>query len=408
MIFCTFQQTGDVVLVRGRDGSKLFNLVGQTLVRGKIAEYSHVLLCVIPGLYVHAMPRGGVHFVSTEDDEVRFSAVCSRWSARRNTTLSQADKVAILSAAIYFLGQDYNYLLTASTRHSYCSELIAKVFRKIMRDVIPRDQPPETAFPVDVAGATALPPWSDVTAEYESGLGDLSTNAWDEFDERVFREHFLNTVKIDMGFISCMLQLAQIEQGVANLSVGTPVDSEIRSDDYWFQGFVATLELIKALAQTEIEPPTIPQLSWLQAAYPNSIAGPSRDKISAVVKRLLTSYADVTAMQSNSIEAAYKTIAQHQSFGPEELVVVQKTLATLSTCFEPTADARLGEVEAMIADELAAFAPGTEPEQFAKLLADAVRTRVGVNASYGELRITATRLLESARRAGIIGGEIPP
>ena len=51
---------GDVVLIQSHGARGLLNRVAQALVSGKRTKFTHVLLCVAPGVLIDATPEHGV------------------------------------------------------------------------------------------------------------------------------------------------------------------------------------------------------------------------------------------------------------------------------------------------------------------------------------------------------------
>jgi hypothetical protein len=171
------QKTGDVVLV-GEGDKPSPNLAIQSLLTFKRAKYAHVLLCVMPGLYIHSTPRNGVYFLDAEDSEADFPGKYGqRWAAFRNPPVAgdTAIQGLLLNRANFYFGQIYNWGFhssplfgsTYNVSHSFCSELIARVFSDIGFPLFNGNPiPPERMLPTHIASAIQRQSWNDVTEDY--------------------------------------------------------------------------------------------------------------------------------------------------------------------------------------------------------------------------------------------------
>lgn len=196
--FNHFQSSGDVIFVRQSKG--LFNRIAQKVLAQKPALYTHVLLCVLPGLYMHSMPDGGVHFVQAEDPRFNFAKKHGdNWKVRRNVAL--VDNLGRYSEigdkAAYYIGQKYNGLFLASPlrgkafteSHSFCSELIARVFADLGIPPFDEGIRAEHILPAHLDEITADPDsdWHDVTEDYRAYFeGRLKLSPF----EAQLEEHF--------------------------------------------------------------------------------------------------------------------------------------------------------------------------------------------------------------------------
>src|SRR5579864_5150736 len=184
-VFGRFQVPGDIVFVQTRKKIP-FNRMAQTAVSRRRARYTHVLLCVMPGLYIHSIPHKGVHFIAAEDDEANFPEhYGDRLAVRRNTQLTNNVALAgqIPWKAQYFIGQKYNGAFGGAARlaqlwrdsHSFCSELIARIYQDLGISVC--DLAPEHVLPVHLDNATKSGQWIDVTSLYVAYFrGELASD----------------------------------------------------------------------------------------------------------------------------------------------------------------------------------------------------------------------------------------
>ncbi len=163
---------GDILLVRGI-GAKS-TLLGKIqnplrlLWRPKYA-FSHALLCVVNGTFIHSTPNGGVHIISFKS---LMKQVTPHWRVIRR--IGMEDKVesnfaAFTNRCTYYMAQKYNVSLGALPRltdsKSFCSELIAKVYRDLGMPVC--HLPPHRVYPRHLFRLLERPEWRDVTELYQ-------------------------------------------------------------------------------------------------------------------------------------------------------------------------------------------------------------------------------------------------
>lgn len=181
--FQTVQKTGDIILVgESQKGSP--NLAIQSLLTGEGAVYAHVLLCVLPGLYIHSTPKHGVDFLDAELPEADFpERYGPRWAVFRNPRVAddQALGHSLMERAMFYFGQMYNWRFQASpifgpifgTSHSFCSELVARIFNDLGLPLFgERRIRPERILPTHVARAIHEQKWSDITEDYRRMFKD--------------------------------------------------------------------------------------------------------------------------------------------------------------------------------------------------------------------------------------------
>lgn len=174
------QEPGDIIFVRGDGITALLNcsyqrVAGASIVLGNRVHWaavpSHVLVVVAPGLYLHSMPAGGVHFVRAE--EYPLSSFPLLKVMRRNYSSDAQKEVAheeLQRAAQCHIQQRYNFkinltLWTQRLRsHSYCSQLVAQVYELAHLPISSR--PPRQVLPIHLLEACSGNAWSDVTEDY--------------------------------------------------------------------------------------------------------------------------------------------------------------------------------------------------------------------------------------------------
>jgi hypothetical protein len=173
-----FQAAGDIIVV-GATMPVSINLFFQLILTRKLSTYAHVLLCVIPGLYLHSTPKFGVHFLYAEELAANFvRRYDKRWRAYRNKRLARDAQLAAAfkERAQFYVGQLYNWAFfgkrlrgyTFETAHSFCSEYVARVFKDIgLAFPINTGDRMERALPNDLYHSIqANEDWDDVTQNY--------------------------------------------------------------------------------------------------------------------------------------------------------------------------------------------------------------------------------------------------
>lgn len=243
--FEKFQNAGDIIFVRTPKRIPL-NRIAQTVATGKRAKYTHVLLCVMPGLYVHSVVNQGVHLVLAENEEGNFPALYGDgWKVVRNLNLSQNHQSMAMVAyrAAYYIGQKYNGAFAVSgflsqrfkISRSFCSELIAKIFVDLGHPIA--NLKPEQILPAHIDSATKdSDQWKDVTSEYEKHLlGKVVTSEFEASLDQVFpipdmRPMFVQTVNSivegALTFYETVQLLNKFQTTTANVANRIPRMSE--------------------------------------------------------------------------------------------------------------------------------------------------------------------------------------
>jgi hypothetical protein len=157
-----------------------WSIAGQLVVAKGEPRFSHVMLCIMPGLYVHSMPDGGVHLVATEDPNWDFGKLHrDAWSVRRHRRLAEDPELVgtLPWRAAYYLGQRYNQLFFASssigdllsadyaTSHSFCSELVSRIFSDLGLPY-PEHSDHSSVLPIHLDLWSSTAPWDEVTNAY--------------------------------------------------------------------------------------------------------------------------------------------------------------------------------------------------------------------------------------------------
>jgi len=198
---------GDVVLVKGSGKvSDLIVAMQRAAVREYAATYSHVILSIAPGIFIHSNKAGGVHIASLSS-VIDGKDYMGNWKVLRNLEIQRrigddpSYALEILRKAIYYLRQDYNKWFGIPKgpskepgmqfdKNTFCSELVAKVYRDLgiplFRNI------PEKTFPVHIEMLKYSSDWIDVTHVYKSQLSEeqkeilrsIITENTDEFQKK--------------------------------------------------------------------------------------------------------------------------------------------------------------------------------------------------------------------------------
>ncbi|WOJ93689.1 YiiX/YebB-like N1pC/P60 family cysteine hydrolase [Congregibacter variabilis] len=169
---------GDVLLVRGNGRfSTLLTTAQKPFYSG--VKSSHVLVSLAEGSFVHATMDGGVEIVFF--DEV-LPKIEPSWRAVRLKVLSESEQEEVMKAAIYYFHQAYNskYFHIETEHSSFCSELVAKIYRKAGVKILGGKAPSKT-IPADFDRACdCQEDWEEVTEELEA-VFDKMQESIDEY-----------------------------------------------------------------------------------------------------------------------------------------------------------------------------------------------------------------------------------
>jgi hypothetical protein len=235
--FEKFQKAGDIIFIQTRKRIPL-NRFAQSLATAKRANYTHVLLCVMPGLYVHSVVKPGVHLVAAEDDEGNFPArYGKRWKVVRNIKVAKDPMLMgqVANKAIYYIGQKYNGAFAISSllpwrfkaSRSFCSELVARIYADLGHPI--NKLKPEQILPVHIdIAAQKSAEWQDVTSEYEEYLlGKVVRSEFEAVLDKAFpipdmRPMFVQTVNHIVSGAITMDRMGKELRKLDNLTAGMP------------------------------------------------------------------------------------------------------------------------------------------------------------------------------------------
>lgn len=175
-----FHKPGDILLTAGNTPESLGIRSLQAglrarecLIRGCYPRFSHVVMCVMAGLFIESSPRSlrredrnapAVTFLRAED----FPTSRSDFLVLRHHDHC-ADRdfgVKILLRSIFHGGKPYHfYLLGDDKDRVFCSELVATIYEEAGKRLI-ADRDCRYPLPFDVEGIQDVSGWMDVTKSY--------------------------------------------------------------------------------------------------------------------------------------------------------------------------------------------------------------------------------------------------
>lgn len=157
---------GDLILIRTKVRKKSCNLIAQSVLRCRGAEYSHVAIAIDPIFALHSMPAGGVHTVPLYDLITNGSV--ERFVVFRSLTLeaSREFQLKLRRALLYYIDQPYNktFFARIGDRSSFCSELAAKAYKKSGMPITKK--PSRFVLPADLEALSRNAKWRIVTGQY--------------------------------------------------------------------------------------------------------------------------------------------------------------------------------------------------------------------------------------------------
>jgi hypothetical protein len=195
-----FHRAGDIVLVAEHTRQSRYIRAWQAIVRLPIVlkqrrypHYSHCLICILPGLYVHS-DFPGVNLVLADEEQVSSNP---HFHVKRSTKLSKDPEAIaqVSSTAFYHLKKGYNLRFNFSRlsrkhyeSHAFCSQLVSHVYEKLG---ISFGRSPSSVLPFDI----------ELTLDNSSDWEDVTTNyrmADDLFRRGLINAHDLTDMRILM------------------------------------------------------------------------------------------------------------------------------------------------------------------------------------------------------------------
>jgi hypothetical protein len=237
-----FSKPGDIAFVRARGLIGTLIVWGQRALQRKEARFSHVMLCVSHGLWLHATPGRGVQldaentYLSPEKWSERFCTLEILRPPNRKPERPIAERPGYLlaltelnhdltemnkwnSAFQFFYGQRYNYTLGLTglfvPSSSFCSELVCKAYDKQRPDILASSRS-HKVYPADLYELTKHAGFCDVTNAIFNGSIALSIDERKEKIERVerFRNYYLGILDLNLAnarnMISALMQSARV------------------------------------------------------------------------------------------------------------------------------------------------------------------------------------------------------
>lgn len=134
-----YHRPGDLVFCR--DGGVLSRALrlGQLYLDRLQADFSHVAICVYPGLLMHSVPGGGVQFLPVENphpEQIVFNVASTGGSAIvLRPPYADVPALTTLRAMLYWVGQKYNFAfrrpISSAAGRAYCSQLVVQILRRL-------------------------------------------------------------------------------------------------------------------------------------------------------------------------------------------------------------------------------------------------------------------------------------
>lgn len=127
-----YQRPGDLIFSTGHGPKSAMLRFLQRVRDSAPAMFSHVAVCVYPGLFIHSVPRGGVQLVNFEDRHgIDFGPHEPRRFAVVRLPDLAIDVEDVLRIITYWTGQRYNFRLasraTAPPGQVFCSQLVVQI-----------------------------------------------------------------------------------------------------------------------------------------------------------------------------------------------------------------------------------------------------------------------------------------
>lgn len=126
---------GDLIFCRGQDGISRALIFAQRYIDGEPARFSHVAMCIYPGLFLHSVPGGGVQLIRAEErgnEEIDF---LSGDVIALRPDYGPIPDFTLLKAMLFWTGQRYNFSffkpMSSFSGKAYCSQLIVQVMQRL-------------------------------------------------------------------------------------------------------------------------------------------------------------------------------------------------------------------------------------------------------------------------------------
>lgn len=177
-----FHEVGDIVFTRDPSVISALIRVGQKMLSGRSAQFSHVAICMYPGLFVHSVPGRGVEVFGIEEkggESINFDVKAHYKPVTLRLNVAKGNMATVLDAINYWLDQKYSYRFLerfgARLGSTFCSQFIAQILEKSSL------LSGRVSFPTHVTPASLydllLPHATDVSAKYYRYQDILKTDA---------------------------------------------------------------------------------------------------------------------------------------------------------------------------------------------------------------------------------------
>lgn len=207
-------RAGDVLLVRGTTSKSQVLVNSQKLLYTK-ARSSHVLLGLGDGTFIHATGDGGVHLTFLLDE---LAQVQDDWRVVRLASLTPEQRNALQVAGLHFLRQGYNkkFFGPEQENSSFCSELVAKAFRKADVEIFDGKRAGMVTPASFDRAADSRGNWLDVSSMYRNQLSTFTAR------EKMYR--------FGLGVIEQSLARRHVISGMRNMAMNMLVELAAEED----------------------------------------------------------------------------------------------------------------------------------------------------------------------------------
>lgn len=198
------QMPGDVILTRGEGLTSELIIKGQNVINAGDSTYSHVLICVLPGLFAEATGKEVINYFLITDEK-RSSLDSKNWQVLRNEFVKNNTKLQskIQSSIQYHIGKSYSIFEMGKriinekdeidNPTSFCSQFVCNVYKSINDEILSElfKSDSFSVYPVSFEGLINQKSkwydnnWTDVKDKY------LENNSSDIWAQR----HLLNNAK---------------------------------------------------------------------------------------------------------------------------------------------------------------------------------------------------------------------
>ena len=178
----SLHQTGDILLTKSKKMGQII-VKGQEWILKKEGNFSHVAICVCPGVFAESTIGKRLNLFYYKDSSRTISNV-TNWRLIRNETVSKNEEIKqqIINSICYQIGKKYDNRIFTSPRKkinsesnidsevAICSEFVALVYQQVNHELKCDlfDKPSSQVLPSDIEQLTKKnKKWSEVNHEEE-------------------------------------------------------------------------------------------------------------------------------------------------------------------------------------------------------------------------------------------------